>query len=71
MGMEIYIPIYTEGRAGMGMVKVIASIDENQKRRRYHVLIDEGITFSDWLRKQFEGYLKEMEPKKSGRGGRL
>jgi len=54
----------------MGMVKVIASIDENQKRRLHHVLLDKEINFSDWLRKQIEGHLKEKEPKKSGRGGR-
>jgi len=62
--MVIYIPIYPEGRAGIGMVKVIASIDEDQKRRLYHVLLDEGLTFSDWLRKQIDAYLAEKEPKR-------
>jgi hypothetical protein len=53
----------------MGMVKVIASIDEDQKRRLYHVLLDEGITFSDWLRRQIDDYLKEKEkPIKSRKG---
>jgi len=48
----------------MGMVKVIASIDEDQKRQLYHVLLDEGITFSDWLRGQIDAYLAKKEPKR-------
>ena len=47
----------------MGMVKVIAGIDEDRKRRFYHVLLDEGITFSDWLRREIDRYVKEKGPK--------
>lgn len=53
----------------MGMVKVIANIDEDQKLRLYHVLLDEKITFSDWLRKQIDAYLEEKEPKRRRRKG--
>ena len=66
--MVIYIPIYHEGRAGLGMVKVIASIDEDQKRRLYHVLLDEGITFSEWLRRQIDAYLAGKEPRGRKKG---
>jgi hypothetical protein len=55
----------------MGMVKVIASIDEDQKRRLYHVLLDEGITFSDWLRRQIDDYLKEKEKPINSRKGEM
>jgi hypothetical protein len=54
----------------MGMVKVIASIDEDQKRRLYNVLLDEGLTFSDWLRRQIDAYLAEKEPKGKRRKGK-
>ena len=48
----------------MGLeVKVIARIDKDKRRRLYHVLIDEGITFSEWLRRSIDLYLKEKEPK--------
>jgi hypothetical protein len=49
----------------MGLeVKVIARIDEDKRRRLYHVLLDEGITFSEWLRRQINAYLQEKEPKR-------
>jgi len=50
-------------------VKVIARMDRKKKVRLYHVLLDEGITFSEWLRRQIDDYLKEKEPKKSRGGG--
>jgi hypothetical protein len=44
-------------------VKVIARMDRKKKVRLYHVLLDEGITFSEWLRRQIDAYLAEKEPK--------
>jgi hypothetical protein len=44
-------------------VKVIARMDGKKKVRLYHVLLDEGITFSEWLRRQIDAYLAEKEPK--------
>jgi hypothetical protein len=32
-----------------------------------HVLLDEGVTFSEWLRRQIDAYLKEKGPKKKPR----
>ena len=51
-------------------VKVIARIDRKKKVRLYHVLLDEGITFSEWLRRNIDAYLKEKEPKLKRRKGK-
>lgn len=45
------------------MIKVIANVDERKKRRLYHVLLDEGTTFAEWLRRQIDAYLQGKEPK--------
>ena len=47
-------------------VKVIARMDRKKKVRLYHVLLDEGITFSEWLRRNIDAYLSEKEPKRAG-----
>ena len=44
-------------------VKVIARMDRKKKVRLYHVLLDEGITFSEWLRRNIDAYLEEKEAK--------
>jgi len=44
-------------------IKVIARMDRKKKVRLYHVLLDEGRTFSAWLRDQIDAYLAEKEPK--------
>ena len=46
-------------------VKVIARIDRKKKVRLYHVLLDDGVTFSEWLRKQIEEYLVKKEAQDS------
>ena len=38
-------------------VKVIAKMDRKKKIRLHHVLLDGGITFSDWLRRQIDASL--------------
>lgn len=50
-------------------VKVIALIDEEQRRALYHRLLDENLSFAEWLRRGIDAYLAEMEPegKKSKR----
>jgi hypothetical protein len=44
-------------------IKVIARMDRMKKIRLYHVLLDEGRTFSAWLRDQVDAYLAEKDPK--------
>ena len=46
-------------------IRVNAVIDPALKKRLYRVLLEEGLTFSTWLRRQIEAYLKKKEPKKS------
>ena len=45
------------------MVKLIALVEGEKRRRLYHVLLDEDISFAEWLRRQIDAYLKEKEPK--------
>ena len=45
------------------MVKLIALVEEEKRKRLYHVLLDEDISFAEWLRSQIDGYLTEKEPK--------
>lgn len=42
-------------------VKVIALIDEEQRRALYHRLLDENLSFAEWLRRQIYAYLAESE----------
>ena len=44
-------------------VKVIARIDRKKKVRLHHILLDEGITFSDWLRRAIDEYVAKKAPK--------
>lgn len=50
--------------------RIIAAIDPNVKKRLFRVLLEEDLTFSDWLRQQIDSYLKEMEPKLKRRKGK-
>jgi hypothetical protein len=46
----------------MGLeVKVIARIDADTRRQFHHAMLDEGITFSGWLRRQIGEYLLRLE----------
>jgi len=45
-------------------IRVIARMNRGKKVRLYHVLLDEGRTFSAWLRDQVDSYLAEKEPKR-------
>ena len=45
------------------MVKLIALVEEEKRRRLYHILLDEDISFAEWLRRQIDAYLQEKKPK--------
>ena len=45
------------------MARLNAEVADDLRKRLYHVLLDEDISFSEWLRRQIEAYLKEKEPK--------
>jgi len=48
---------------------VIARTDEDLKKRLAHALVDEGISFSEWLRRQIEGYVARKESKLGNKRG--
>ena len=54
----------------MGTIRVNAMIDEEKQRQLYHLLVDERITFSEWLRRQIDAYIEAKDPKgkKKGKG---
>ena len=41
--------------------KLNALIDDNRVKRLYHVLVDEDLSFTEWLRRQIDRYLAEKE----------
>jgi hypothetical protein len=47
-----------------------AEVDEATRRKLYHALLDEGISFAEWLRRQIDAYLAEKEPKGKRRKGK-
>ena len=47
----------------MNLVRLNAEVDEERRRRLYHVLLDDGLSFTEWLRRQIDAYLAEKEPK--------
>lgn len=40
-------------------VKVIALVDEEQRRALYHRLLDEDRSFAEWLRQAIDSYLSQ------------
>jgi hypothetical protein len=53
-----------------GQARVNAFLDSDLKKRLYRVLLEEDLTFSDWLRAQIGQYLAEKEPKGKRRKGK-
>ena len=51
-------------------IKVIARMDRKKKIRLCHLLLDEGTTFSAWLRGQVDAYIEAKEPKAKRRKAR-
>ena len=45
------------------MVRLNAEVDEERRRRLYHDLLDDGLSFTEWLPRQTDAYLAEKEPK--------
>ena len=45
-------------------VKVIALIDEEQRRALYHRLLDENMSFAEWLRRAIDVYLNPPKPRR-------
>jgi len=52
----------------VGMIRVNAMIDEEKQRQLYHLLVDERITFSEWLRRQIDKYIEAKKPKAKRKG---
>jgi len=50
--------------------RLLAEIDPELKKRLYRVLLEEDLTFSEWLRRQIDQYLAEKEPKGKRRKGK-
>jgi hypothetical protein len=55
------------------LARVLADIEPELKKRLFRVLLEEDMTFSEWLRRQIDCYLKEKEPsrrkkRKPGKG---
>ena len=49
--------------------KLNAVIDDERVKKLYHVLVDEDLSFTEWLRRQIDRYLSEKEQKTTGRKG--
>lgn len=58
-------------RGGQGMARLNADVPDDLRKRLLHALVDDDISFAEWLRRQVDAYLKEREPKgkKSKRKG--
>ena len=51
--------------------RLIADIDPELKKRLFRALLEDDLTFSDWIRRQIGAYLQEKESKpKKGRKGK-
>ena len=44
-------------------IRVNAVIDPDLKKRLYRALLEDDLTFSGWLRRQIDGYLRAKEPR--------
>ena len=54
--------MYRERERGDSMARGNSVIDDDLLRRLRHVLVDEGISFSERLRRQASAYVAENEP---------
>ena len=55
---------------GEVLVRLNANVEEELAKRLKHALVEEGISFSGWLRKQIETHLAEKEKTARRRRGR-
>lgn len=54
----------------MKTIRLNADVDAEAVRRLKHLIVDEGITFTTWLRRQIDEYVAEKEPKPKRRKGK-
>jgi hypothetical protein len=45
------------------MARLNADVPDELRKRLLHALVDEDISFAEWLRRQIEAYLKKRKPK--------
>lgn len=50
------------------MVRLNAELDAERRLRLYHALLDDGLSFTEWLRRQIDAYIAEKETKKKRKG---
>ena len=50
-------------KEGRNLVRLNAELDAERRLRLYHALLDDGLSFTEWLRRQIDAYLAEKEPK--------
>ena len=50
------------------LIRLNANVEEEQAKRLKHALVDEDVSFSEWLRRQIDQYLSEKEPKRKKKG---
>lgn len=50
------------------LVRVNVLLGREQRRRLFHVLLDEGVSFSEWVRQQVDRYLAEKAERGKGKG---
>lgn len=41
------------------MARLNAEVDEVTRRALYHALLDDGLSFAEWMRRQIDAYLAE------------
>ena len=51
-------------------IRLNANVEEEQAKRLKHALVDEDISFSEWLRHSIDAYLAEKEPKGNKKSGK-
>ena len=52
------------------MARLNADVPDELRKRLLHALVDEDISFAEWLRRQIEAYLAEKKPKGKHRKGK-
>jgi hypothetical protein len=50
--------------------RLIADVEPELKKRLFRALLEDDLTFTDWLRRQINAYLQEKEPKGKRRKGK-
>jgi hypothetical protein len=48
------------------MPRLNAEVDEATRRALYHALLDDGLTFAEWMRRQIDAYLGERRNRPRG-----